>query len=124
MAEHRFRAYLLDAQNILGISCFGAFFNKLLEQMNVVRALSSEGHGRIACNKSVLDQLHSVSRFRLFFENGNADLARFCPDHIRQDLGEMWQWLLPDAMHHSRKAYLHSMTTEGHAEPSYQGGER
>jgi hypothetical protein len=92
--------------------------------MNVVRALSSEGHGRIAYNKSVLDQFHSVPQFRQFFENGNTDLPRFYSDQVRQDLGDMWQWLPPGAMHHDPNAYLQSMRTEVRAEPPYRGGGR
>jgi len=78
--------------------------------MNVVRAVSSEGYGRIGYYKGIRQQLVSDPQFRLFFEQGTSDLPRFYVDRVREDLGPMWDWMPKTAMYHDPNAYLKSET--------------
>ncbi|MCI0692658.1 radical SAM protein [candidate division KSB1 bacterium] len=81
--------------------------------MNVVRGVSSEGFGRIKYHKQVRHLLGADPQFRSYFEQGTAELPRFFAERLRNDLGEMWEWLPKGALHHDPNAYLKSQN--GHA---------
>ena len=74
--------------------------------MNVVRAVSSEGFGRIKYFTEVRRLLEADSQFRGFFEQETTEVPKFYSDLIRKDLGPLWDWLPKGAMYHDPNAYL------------------
>jgi hypothetical protein len=76
--------------------------------LNVVRAVSSEGYGRINHYTEVRRRLEDDRQFRLFFEQGTTVLPRFYVDQVQKDLGPMWEWLPQGALHHDPNVYLKS----------------
>ena len=82
--------------------------------MNVMRALSSSGFGRINYYEEVRRRLDIDRQFRRFFEQETSELPQFYVDRIRKELGLLWGWLPKGALYHDPKAYLRSET-----EPSF-----
>lgn len=76
--------------------------------MNVVRAVSSEGFGRIKYHNEVRRRLGTDLRFRRYFEQETTELPQFYAELMRKDLGPLWEWLPEGAMHHDPYAYLKS----------------
>jgi len=76
--------------------------------MNVIRAVSSEGYGRIDYYTKVRQQLLDDAQFRHFFEQGTVVIPRFYGDKVQEDLGPMWKWLPEGALSHDPNAYLKS----------------
>jgi hypothetical protein len=74
--------------------------------MNVVRGISSEGFGRIRYYREVRRLLTADRGFRDFFEGETRVLPPFFLDRLRRDLGDLWEWLPPGAVHHDPNAYL------------------
>ncbi len=85
--------------------------------LNVVRAISSEGNGRIKYYSTVRDLLKTDSKFRAYFEGESTELPQFFVDRVRHDLGPMWEHLPEGALTHDPNAYLKSTGQEG-AEPA------
>jgi hypothetical protein len=80
--------------------------------MNVVRAMSSEGWGRIRYHTTIRRLLDADHGVRGFIEGDTDHLPGFYADRILNDLGPL-RWHLPaGAMMHDPIAYLKS---EGHA---------
>jgi hypothetical protein len=77
--------------------------------MNVVRAISEEGFGRVAYNKKILSHLNSNSKFRDYFEQESAELPQFYLDIIKNELGYLWSWLPEGAVFHDQNSYLKSV---------------
>ncbi len=77
--------------------------------MNVVRAVSSEGFGRIKHHSDVRNRLNNDGQFRGYFEQESSELPRFYTDLARKDLGPLWDWLPKGAMQHDPNAYLKSV---------------
>jgi hypothetical protein len=80
--------------------------------MNLVRAVSSEGFGRIRYHREIRKRLDTDPQFRRYFEQESTDLPAFYVDEIRKDLGELWGWLPEGAVHHDPYAYLKSERSE------------
>jgi hypothetical protein len=76
--------------------------------LNVVRAISSEGYGRLRYYTQVHQQLLSNRQFRDYFEQETDVLPTFFQNRIREDLGPMWKSLPQGAMYHDPYAYLKS----------------
>ncbi len=76
--------------------------------MNVVRAISSEGLGRIKYHTEVRRRLDADPQVRRYFEGEMTELPQFYLDQIRVDLGPLWHWLPPGALYHDQNAYLKS----------------
>jgi len=74
--------------------------------LNVVRAISSEGFGRIKYFKEVRQRLDTDRQFRRFFEQETTEIPEFFVQRIRQALGPFWDWLPNGALHHNPNAYL------------------
>ncbi len=74
--------------------------------MNVVRAISSEGFGRIRYYSEVRRRLVSDRKFRDFFENESTTIPSFFLRRMREDLGPLWNWLPAGAAAHDPNAYL------------------
>jgi len=77
--------------------------------MNVVRAISSEGKGRIRYYTTIRDRLKSDSTFRDYFEGESTLLPQFYVDRVRNDLGALWEFLPDGALEHDPYAYLKSL---------------
>jgi len=76
--------------------------------MNVVRAISSEGFGRIRYYTEVSQRLYDDPQFRSYFEQETTELPRFYRARVRKNLGPLWQWLPEGALYHDPYAYLNS----------------
>ncbi len=79
--------------------------------LNMMRAISSEGYGRIRFFKKVRKQLTGDRHFRGYFEGAHRELPDFYRDIVRNDLGQLWEWLPPDALDHDENAYLRKQKT-------------
>jgi len=77
--------------------------------MNVVRAISSEGFGRIRYNTEVHRLLTHDARFRKYFEQETDELPPFFLNQIRHDLGDLWHSLPAGALYHDQNAYRTSV---------------
>jgi len=76
--------------------------------MNVVRAISSEGFGRIKYYSEVRRRLDTDPQFKRYFEGESTELPDFFVNRIKRDLGPLWQWLPEGALDHDPCAYLKS----------------
>ncbi len=74
--------------------------------LNVVRARSSEGVGRIKYYKTLRAKLDTDLELRRFFEGQTRELPSFFVDRIKHDLGALWDWLPDGALYHDSHAYL------------------
>lgn len=79
--------------------------------LNVVRAMSSEGYGRIKYFNEVKHNLETDPSFRAFFEHKSSEVPAFFTNLVRKDLGEFWDWLPKGAMNHDPNAYLKSQVS-------------
>ncbi len=76
--------------------------------MNLVRAVSTEGFGRIRYYKGIRARLDTDPQFAPYFEQETDELPAFYSDLVRHDLGPLWEWLPEGALHHDPYAYLKS----------------
>lgn len=77
--------------------------------MNFMRAISSEGWGRLQFYRCIRRHLANDRNFRKYFEGESQQLPKFYLNIIRKDLGAWWQWLPQTALSHDMNAYLHRM---------------
>jgi hypothetical protein len=87
---------------------FAANQGALAPWLNVARALSSEGAGRIRYDSNVRRLLDTDASLRGFFEGETTTLPRFYTDQVRKDLGHFWPSLPEGALCHDQNAYLHA----------------
>ncbi|HET8648308.1 MAG TPA: radical SAM protein [Vicinamibacteria bacterium] len=88
--------------------------------MNTVRAVSSEGFGRLRYYTEVRRRLDEDRPFRRYFEQDSNELPQFFRDRVRQDLGPLWEWLPPGALEHNPSAYLEAQAaTENASSPAH-----
>lgn len=76
--------------------------------LNVVRAVSTEGYGRLRYHEEVHRYLLTDRAFRRYFEQETDVLPPFYINQIRRDLGALWEWLPDGALYHDPYAYLKS----------------
>ena len=76
--------------------------------MNVLRAVSSEGFGRIKYHTEIRHRLDTDPQFLPYFEQETTELPQFYLDRIRKDMGSLWEWLPEGALYHDPNAYLKS----------------
>src|SRR5437016_5853888 len=74
--------------------------------MNVLRAVSTEGFGRLRYYREIRRRLDADRQFRPFFEQETTEVPRFYLDLVRKDLGPLWDWLPQGALFHDPNAYL------------------
>jgi len=89
---------------------FRAVDGQITRWMNVVRAVSDEGFGRIKYHGKVRNLLETDTQFRDYFEGRTTVLPTFFRDQIRKDLGPFWDWLPEGALEHDADAYLQSQS--------------
>jgi hypothetical protein len=73
----------------------------LARGLNLVRATSSEGQGRIRYDVSLRRLLRTDSGVRRFLDGESNVLPPFFRNQIRRDLGSMWEWLPEGALSHA-----------------------
>jgi hypothetical protein len=76
--------------------------------INLVRAASTEGAGRIVYHTGIRNRLERDMGFRAYFEQESSDLPAFYVGRMKHDLGPFWQWLPPEGVHHDAYAYWKS----------------
>src|SRR5262249_33883838 len=69
---------------------FGATAGLASRGMNLLRAVSSEGFGRLRYHREIRRRLDVDREFRPYFEQETARLPRFYTDLVRRDLGPLW----------------------------------
>jgi len=74
--------------------------------MNVVRAVSSEGFGRIRYHTRIRELLDTDLTVRAFMEGHTTEVPGFYTDRIRGELGPLWEHLPAGALQHDALAYL------------------
>lgn len=76
--------------------------------LNLVRAISTEGFGRLKYHTEIRKRLDNDRQFLPYFEQETSGLPQFYLDLIKKDLGPLWEWLPEEAVHHDPNAYLKS----------------
>lgn len=74
--------------------------------MNFMRAISSEGFGRIKFFRKIRYNLTHDRDFRKYFEGETEQLPDFYTNIVKKSLGHWWQWLPQGALKHDQNAYL------------------
>ncbi len=74
--------------------------------MNLVRAVSTEGFGRIRYHREIRRRLDADRQFAPFFQQDATKLPQFYLNMVRKDLGPLWKWLPKGGMEHDPNAYL------------------
>ena len=87
----------------------GATSEAIPKWMNVVRAMSSEGWGRIAYHTTIRSLLDTDPSVRGFMEGEDDRLPAFYEARIRRDLGDLHAHLPAGAVMHDPNAYLKSV---------------
>jgi hypothetical protein len=80
--------------------------------MNVVRAMSSEGWGRIDYHTQIRKLIDTDRSVRAYLDGETTVLPEFYHNRIRHDLGPMYQYLPEGAIYHDPTAYLSSVAEE------------
>ena len=73
--------------------------------MNLVRAVSTEGFGRLRYHQDIRQRLDKDMQFHSYFEQESTRLPPFYLDLVRKDLGLLWKWLPEGALDHDPNAY-------------------
>jgi hypothetical protein len=76
--------------------------------MNVVRAVSSEGFGRMAYYQRVRELLERDRTVRQYFDGESDVLPGFYTDRVRHDLGPFWDDLPRGGLRHDQNAYANA----------------
>ncbi len=74
--------------------------------MNLVRAISSEGFGRIRYFKQIRKNLEVNRQFRDFFEGETDEVPEFYKNIVKKDLGDLYAWFPERSWSYNHKAYL------------------
>jgi hypothetical protein len=76
--------------------------------LNLLRAVSTEGSGRVRYHTEIRRRLDTDPQFLPYFERETGELPEFYVDMVRNELGPLWKWLPAGALHHDPCAYLKS----------------
>jgi hypothetical protein len=87
---------------------FGATPGAIPRWMNLVRAMSSEGWGRIKYHTTIRRLLDTDPAVRGFMEGATSELPAFYRARIERDLGDLHRHLPAGSMMHDPNAYLKS----------------
>jgi len=89
----------------------------LVRSLNLVRAVSSEGFGRIRYETTVRGLLDTDVSVRGFFEGDTTVVPEFYTERVRRDLGPLWESMPAGAMEHDPNAYLNAQPVAPLPEP-------
>jgi hypothetical protein len=78
----------------------GANHGVLTKSLNFIRAISSEGSGRIRYDRSLRRELVGHAPLQEFVTGQTRTLPDFFRKQIRDDLGPLWKWLRDGAVSH------------------------
>ncbi len=81
----------------------------IVKSMNFVRAVSSEGFGRIQYHKQVRSLLDTDPSVVSFFNGETRQLPSFYEDYVKKSLGVFWDALPAGALMHNQNAYLEGL---------------
>jgi hypothetical protein len=81
--------------------------------MNVLRAISSEGFGRLKYFRTLRGLLDTDVTMRRFFEGETTEIPTFFSDRVRRELGTLWQFLPEGALQHDPMAYAKRESASG-----------
>src|SRR5438067_11507452 len=91
--------------------------------MNVVRAISNEGFGRIRYYTEIRRLLGTDRQFQRYYRGETTAIPEFFETKIRTSLGPFWEHLPEGALHHDPNAYLNSATrVQLHGQPRIARG--
>ena len=79
-----------------------------LKWVNVLRARSSEGMGRLQNFMQLRGLIETSPAIRRYWEGESTELPSYYSDWIKRDLGPFWSWLPAGAMEHDQNAYMKS----------------
>lgn len=91
--------------------------SKIPRWLNLIRAISSEGFGRLKFYRKVRRLLDEDRTFRDYFEGETTILPQFYINIIKKDLGSLCEWLPKGAMYHDPNAYLKAELGEKKEQP-------
>ncbi|HKJ30412.1 MAG TPA: hypothetical protein VKA34_01235 [Balneolales bacterium] len=74
--------------------------------MNIVRAMSSEGWGKIQYFQNVRRRLDEDIAFRKFYEGETDEVPPFLVNQIKEAMGPLWDWLPEGGVTHNPYSYL------------------
>ena len=74
--------------------------------LNALRAVSSEGFGRIRHYSELRRRLETDAEVGAFFDQTTSALPGFYSEQVERDLGPLWEWLPEGALNHEHLAYL------------------
>jgi hypothetical protein len=77
--------------------------------MNVVRAISNEGSGRIKYYTEMRGLLDTDPQIQRYFQGDTTETPQFYLDKLRRNLGPFHQYLPKGALYHDPNAYLKSV---------------
>jgi len=92
---------------------FWATRTRVPRWMNVMRAISTEGSGRLKFYRKIRQSLEEDKKFRDFFEGETTEIPQFYIDIMKQDLGPLWEYLPEGAIYHDQNAYLKTEMEKG-----------
>ena len=101
---------------------FGATRLYTSRWINLIRALSSEGRGRIRNYTAIRGLLDTDRGFRAFFEGETTTVPDFYMDTIRQNLGPFFALLPAAAMEYDANAYLRKTVAAPIGSPAAESG--
>ncbi len=87
---------------------FRASTSRIPRWLNFIRAISTEGSGRLNFYRKVRRNLAAERKFRDYFEGETTVLPQFYENIIKKDLGVLWEWLPEGALDHDPNAYLNA----------------
>lgn len=87
---------------------FAATNAALPRWLNALRALSTEGSGRIRHYSALRRRLDSDAQVSAFFSQVTDELPDVYSDAVRRDLGPLWHWLPEGALRHDHHAYMNA----------------
>jgi hypothetical protein len=90
------------------VNRFRATRTALPRWLNLVRAVSSEGAGRLSYFRRLRALLSGDGDVPRYFEGETAVLPKFYAEQVTRDLGSLGEWLPPGALEHDPNAYLKS----------------
>lgn len=74
--------------------------------MNIVRATSSEGWGKIRYFYDVRKRLDEDMSFRRFYEQETDEIPPFLVNQIKNAMGPLWEWLPENGVTHDSYSYM------------------
>ncbi len=101
---------------------FRAVKPQIPKWMNVVRAVSTEGWGRLKFYRNIRRMLSVDTKVRDYFEAQSTELPEFYTALIKRDLGEFWEWLPEGAIFHDPYAYLKAHNGKNMAQIALRAG--